>query len=651
MKTLAQIRKEYPDYADMSDFDLANALHSKYYSDMPKNEFMSKVGVDMPKSGGIMENAQAFAKGATMGLLPKAQALGIAALDQFQNPHLPWSQSYSDAVEAAGQLTEGASPLAEIAGAVVSPIGNKALALGKGANLAQTAVRTGVGGGVLGAAYGDEVMKGDWTGVAQNAGMGLLGGAAVPVAGAGLSKAGGAAKNAIVGRAKNAIVGRLPQTLTDDALATADQFNVPLTLDQVAGGTVLPATGKLSSQAPVTGAPLRNAYNRTNESIVGAIDDVASRGVASRIGRDKNTAGNILVSGYNTGVKSTKDAFGAKYNRVYDMVAKDTQLVPNEVTGVADEILTSLGNKEIATADGFGRVWDKAQAVTQPRTLEQSRRLASELADMANGNKGNEIGNFAERLRASLRNDIDATVSAVSPEAGELLQRTNRQYAKFKELETAAQRIVGSNNKKTVEQAVNSFMSKINQNSLDEKAFNAMRRFVPKEEWGQFADYAAHALGEVNGEFSAQVFARNASKLGDNAIEGLFKAPNQAKDLRNLVKLVNEIKPQVVNPSGTAASVSELTAVGLAATFNPALLLAPAGNLAISSVLANPKLAKGYVRLIHSLKNGRDTTPAINALIKSGEDPNVLSQFIGRGASRSPMVIEVTPQDRLRGSM
>jgi len=45
MPTIADIRQQYPQYNDMSDADLAGALHSKFYSDMPKDEFHAKIGL------------------------------------------------------------------------------------------------------------------------------------------------------------------------------------------------------------------------------------------------------------------------------------------------------------------------------------------------------------------------------------------------------------------------------------------------------------------------------------------------------------------------------------------------------------------------------------------------------------------------------
>src|SRR5687768_14833923 len=45
MATLAEIRQKYPQYSDMSDGALADALHKKFYSDMPRGDFDAKIGV------------------------------------------------------------------------------------------------------------------------------------------------------------------------------------------------------------------------------------------------------------------------------------------------------------------------------------------------------------------------------------------------------------------------------------------------------------------------------------------------------------------------------------------------------------------------------------------------------------------------------
>ena len=45
MATIAEVRAKYPQYADMPDAALADALHKKFYSDIPRADFDAKIGL------------------------------------------------------------------------------------------------------------------------------------------------------------------------------------------------------------------------------------------------------------------------------------------------------------------------------------------------------------------------------------------------------------------------------------------------------------------------------------------------------------------------------------------------------------------------------------------------------------------------------
>jgi hypothetical protein len=45
MPTISEVRQKYPQYADMSDQQLADALHSKFYADIPKADFYGRIGL------------------------------------------------------------------------------------------------------------------------------------------------------------------------------------------------------------------------------------------------------------------------------------------------------------------------------------------------------------------------------------------------------------------------------------------------------------------------------------------------------------------------------------------------------------------------------------------------------------------------------
>src|SRR5437763_1697008 len=63
MPTIAEVRNQFPQYDDLSDADLATALHAKFYSDMPAAEFSDKIGLKPDKYAQAAIDEQAALKG------------------------------------------------------------------------------------------------------------------------------------------------------------------------------------------------------------------------------------------------------------------------------------------------------------------------------------------------------------------------------------------------------------------------------------------------------------------------------------------------------------------------------------------------------------------------------------------------------------
>lgn len=59
MASLAEIRAQNPQYNDLSDQDLADALHRKFYADMPKDEFYRRIGFGAAPPAKTPEQQQA----------------------------------------------------------------------------------------------------------------------------------------------------------------------------------------------------------------------------------------------------------------------------------------------------------------------------------------------------------------------------------------------------------------------------------------------------------------------------------------------------------------------------------------------------------------------------------------------------------------
>jgi hypothetical protein len=84
---IQEIREKYPQYDNLSDSQLAEGLHKKYYSDMPFEDFSQRIGLNVASQ--VPEDIEgalsAFSKGYTFGFGDKAMgvvnALGAAPID------------------------------------------------------------------------------------------------------------------------------------------------------------------------------------------------------------------------------------------------------------------------------------------------------------------------------------------------------------------------------------------------------------------------------------------------------------------------------------------------------------------------------------------------------------------------------------------
>jgi hypothetical protein len=114
MATIAEIRQKYPQYSDMPDAALADALHSKFYSDISKNDFYAKIGLGATPDAGNKQYGSA---------VPSATPTYLDAI--------PDSRSVSDiiggVIETPLALGTGAiaGAVAPIAGVIRSVTGGK----------------------------------------------------------------------------------------------------------------------------------------------------------------------------------------------------------------------------------------------------------------------------------------------------------------------------------------------------------------------------------------------------------------------------------------------------------------------------------------------------------------------------------------------
>ncbi|MCG7492462.1 LPD38 domain-containing protein [Thalassobius sp. Cn5-15] len=78
--TIAEVRAKYPQYKDMSDGDLADALHSKFYPQLDKADFYGRIGYSSTEAGSFAGRPALDAL--AQGINPQGQA--VASLGQHE---------------------------------------------------------------------------------------------------------------------------------------------------------------------------------------------------------------------------------------------------------------------------------------------------------------------------------------------------------------------------------------------------------------------------------------------------------------------------------------------------------------------------------------------------------------------------------------
>lgn len=165
---LSDIRAKFPDYADVPDYQLLGALHRKFYSDMPRDQFLGAINFDTNKQDPTAGNSflQNVGAGIGKGMTSIARAVGVSP-EFLARQGLPASKEEAASLDAPLMRTAGGK-VGNVAGNVVLAAPT---ALIPGAN-------TYAGAALIGGLTGGAFTEGDAADRAKAAVFGTVGGLA-----------------------------------------------------------------------------------------------------------------------------------------------------------------------------------------------------------------------------------------------------------------------------------------------------------------------------------------------------------------------------------------------------------------------------------------------------------------------------------------
>lgn len=262
MPSIQEIRQKYPQYNDMSDTDLADSFHNKFYSDIPKDKFYQTLGV---KAEPAISKTASFGMGmadlASFGLDDELRGMGRALGSKFTDKPMSISEGINQMRgehKAAQEANSGSYLAGQVTGGVVPALLTRGQSVfgqtAKNAPLLAKMGRGAVQAGVPAAAYG----VGSGEGLEDRALKGLGYGAGGAVVGAGLPAVAAGAK----------ALGKGAQTVADGVKAAG-----PEEMDDVAKGMGKEASD-IYNKFRQTGATLNknravNIYNKMEKAVSG----------------------------------------------------------------------------------------------------------------------------------------------------------------------------------------------------------------------------------------------------------------------------------------------------------------------------------------------------------------------------------------------
>lgn len=426
---IAEIRAKYPQYSSMSDDQLADALHRKFYSSMPKPIFNAKIG--LTQRGQNPHNApefQAPGRDRSEPRSPLASAAYGAAdmaglgfgdeLASYAGSAISGKPRDQVLAEMRGnqQQAQEDNPASYLGGQVAGGLAQAAIAgpvsftarMG-GAGLGRAVLGSGIDSAIVGAGYG--------AGSGENAqerafgaGTGLIAGgvlgAAAPLAAAGV---GNVARRAIS-----------PFTAAPErqaAILTLQREGVPLTAGQRTGSERL-----RYKESELGGVRAEDIMRQQGEAFTSA---AMRRAGSSGLANSDNLSANQSRLGQGFKDISARNTLTADQQLLGDMVGtlrEYNRVLPSEQKQILGNIASDIGDRIKA---GGGRMSGEEYQTIRSRLTKRAHNARMNDPDLAEAYRG---------LRSSLDSAMDRSIR---PEDTGAWASLRREYGNQKTLEKA----------------------------------------------------------------------------------------------------------------------------------------------------------------------------------------------------------------------
>lgn len=610
MPTLAEVRSKYPQYDDMSDTDLAGALYSKFYSDMPREEFDAKIGMKAAAPTAQTDPAPSAEGRGTMlpfDIGPDQGATGAVREITKAAQSNPLS-SLNPIPALVGGYFKGRGIESAVPEIVKEPIEANVRGLTNQYPIGEEGERQRAQDAL---AVGTAALTGNVAGRAAGA---------IPKRPIATAPAEEAWRPAVRETPRKTVepAGPTPQ---QEALEAAARRGVEIPRGASDNFAVRATAGALK-EIPLVGSPLvkagREAYGKIERGVGGVSDELGGGSVEQ--------AGGALRDDINDWVKTVSKAEGDEiYASVRKMVKNER--APLQRTGVL------IRNLDKEAAESFidppavlNKVRDAANAA-EGLTYSGMSRLRSEIGQMLSGEitpEGGMSKPALKRLYGSLSEDMAFLAKTAAGKKGEAAWQTAN--TTFRDTiaarRTALLKIVGKKGDATPADVVATLVSMAgSKRGADISRLMLAKKTAGKEAWDALGATVIDNMGASKDGWSLAKFRTDYSKLNENAKGVLFNQEHKAA-LDDYFKIGGpfEALERLGNPSGSGRTGSIVGGIVGGVVNFPVLLKSAAGSYIMARILARPMGVKSLSRYVRAAEqHTKAPTPATAQVLAQTE--------------------------------
>lgn len=431
-----------------------------------------------------------------------------------------------------------------------------------------------------------------------------------------------------------------------EAAASANRLGVDLPRAVASDSPIMQQSGKILTNVPIGGTPLREASKKA----ITQLGEAADRTQAGYGSGNIANAGSAARQGISDYAKVTlPNRVKEAYDGVDALVAQNVTTPLSETAKIATDI---AGRRANAALPESGAVKLVQQALSQKDGLNYQgiKDLRTNIGELLDNPQNITASGFSEgelkRIYSGLTTDLKNAVSRGGGEkASAAFESANQLAAKTAREREGLQKVLG--NDASDERIFDRITAMAGSNSRgDRVAMARVRSAVSDETWNDLASGVISKLGrDPAGNFSPDRFVTGWGKLSQEGKSQLFGGKKElASSLDDIAKVSSQFKTlnQYANPSGTGQTMIGASYLSGALLDPTTVIGTVAGARVLSSIMAKPTSARALAAYAKAYQR-QAVAPTSQSFTALQNSARALAAFIGNESGDPGIAQKIFP--------